>query len=243
MSKQDDEKTVPDSDGTTSTTATASTGDQTTSTSTTAPTQGKTQESADNKPSNDGPPKGYVTEESYQGLQRVVSKKDTEIESLQSKLDTLSTQLEELKTNSNQLSGTKSNLENQLQEATTQLDALKADRDKLDIQLRQQGIVMKEFPALAAVAQYIPKADDDEKFRENAKQFAEAMNLFVDNGVKTVISGSVTPQPQSDDTAPETEEDRLWDEVYALAGVRGKEKEYNEAYNRLQQVLESKANK
>lgn len=198
------------------------------------------QKSADDKPSSDGPPKGYVTEESYQGLQRVVAKKDKELEDLKSKMETLSTSLEELKTNSNQLTGTKGELEKQLQEAQSKLDEIQTDRDTLDIQLRQQGIVMKEFPNLAAVAQYIPSADDDDKFRENAKNFAEAMGVFVKSGVQNVMSGSVTPQPQSDDTVTETEEDRLWDEVYSLAGVRGKEKEYNEAYNRLQQVLEAK---
>lgn len=221
--KQDDEKILPDEE-----------------TQETETQETKAQKSADSKPEDNGTPKGYVTEESYQGLQRVVAKKDKELLDLKGKMETLSTQLEELKANSSQLTGTKSTLEKSLEDAQSQLESLEADRNKLDKQLKQQGIVMSEFPNLAAVAGYIPQADTDEEFRENAKKFSDALGAFVKTGVQEVITGSTPPQPPGDDTVGETEEDRLWDEVYSLAGVQGKEREYKEAYQRLQEVLAAK---
>lgn len=201
------------------------------------------QKPADSKPSSNEPPKGYVTEESYQGLQRVVAKKDKELEDLRSKMNTLAESLEELKTNSSQLAGTKGDLEKALQEAKTQLESIETDRNTLDKQLRQQGIVMREFPNLAGVAQYIPQAEDDDTYRANAKAFSEAMGSFVKSGVHQVISGGTPPQPPSKDTASETEEDQLWRDIYSLAGVPGKEKEFNDANERLQQVLAAKTTK
>lgn len=197
--------------------------------------------SADSNPSPGGNPKGYVTEESYQGLQRVVAKKDKELDTLKDTVATLSTQLEELKADSTKLTGTKGTLETQLQDAQSKLQELETSRADLDKQLRQQGIIMQEFPSLARLATYIPAADDDEQFRTNAKSFAEAMQAFVKSGVQEVISGGAPPQPQSDDTVGETEEDKLWGEVYTLAGVPGKEKEYAEANRRLQEVLAAKS--
>lgn len=199
------------------------------------------QKAADSKPSPSEPPKGYVTEESYQGLQRVVAKKDKELEDLRTKTTTLSETLEELKSDSTQLAGTKGDLEKQLQDSQAQVQTIQAERDALDKQLRQQGIIMQEFPNLASVSQYIPSAEDDDKYRENAKAFSEAMSAFVKTGVQQVISGGTPPQPASDDTASETEEERLWRDIYSFAGVAGKEKEYNEANRRLQEVLAAKS--
>jgi peptidoglycan hydrolase CwlO-like protein len=191
-------------------------------------------------PTGDETPKGYVTEESYQGLQRVVAKKDNELESLKKQIETLSTQLEETKADTSKLTGTKGQLEQELQDAKTKLTELETSRDGLDKQLRQQGIIMQEFPNLATLAQYIPPADDDDQFRANAKNFSEAMSAFVKSGVKQVMQGGAPPQPPSDDTASETEEDQLWRTVYNTAGVPGKEKEYEEANRRLQEVLAAK---
>jgi hypothetical protein len=203
----------------------------------------KDQKPADSTPSNDGTPKGYVTEESYQGLQRVVSKKDKELEDLKARQEQLATELEELKANSKSSEEKTGDLETKLQESQKSLEAAEAERGKLNTQLTQQGIVMSEFPELAPLAGFIPIAEDEEGFRENAKSFQEAIGTYTKQAVKNTLSGAAPPSGDgglNNEMLTTAEEDKLWDEVYLYAGVPGKEKEYAEANQRLQEVLNAK---
>lgn len=187
------------------------------------------------------PPAGYVTEESYQGIQRVVAKRDKEITDLKARLEELATQVEEHKTSTGTLSKAKSDLEGAVSAAQTQLQTLQAERDRLNKQLEQQGIIMSDFPDLAALSSFIPPADTVDGFKENAKKFQEALKKHIDAGVQKTLAGATPPGPgTTKGTTGEGEEDKLWKAVYSTAGIPGKEAEYAEANRKLQEFLHSK---
>lgn len=208
----------------------------------TSSTDSKSQNSTDSKTSgNEVDLDKYVSKESYQGLQRVVAKRDADIETLKQTLEDVTTQLEEMKTNTSSVSAEKDKLEKSIADAQALLNETTAERDKLNKQLEQQGVIMQEFPDLAPLAEYIPGAEDTEAYRESAKKFQEALKGYVKEGVKQTLSGSSPPAPgDGQETVDEAEEEALWKIVFATSGVPGREKEFAEANDKLQRILASK---
>jgi len=149
---------------------------------------------------------------------------------MQAKVDALGVSLEEYKTDATSKETVKSDLDKTLKETQDKLTDLQSEKDELDQQLVRQNIVMTDYPDLVPLAEYIPAADDADKFKENAKEFAEAIKGFVDTGVKSALKGSSPKQPTGTDELPsEDERNKLWEKAAAIAGVPGKEKEYEEA--------------
>lgn len=199
-----------------------------------------TQETSDSKTSDDGK-KGYVTEESYRGLQKVVAKRDTTITELTGKIETLAAELEELKANSATTTSQVDTLNQTLEDANTALQEAQAERDKLSKQLERQKIVMEEFPELANFTDYIQPSDDPDEYRQSAKTFKESLEAYAEEKVKGVLKGSQTTVTDTREEASTAEEDSLWEIIYRTAGVRGKEAEYEEANKKLTALLESKS--
>ena len=179
-------------------------------------------------------------ETSYKGLQKVVGNKNKELETMQAKVDALAVSLEEYKTDATSKETVKGDLDKTLKETQDKLTSLQTEKDGLDQQLVRQNIVMADYPDLVPLAEYIPAADDADAFKENAKQFAEAIKGFVDTGVKIALKGSSPKQPPGTDELPsEDEKNKLWEKAAALAGVPGKEKEYEEAMQEYMGVLKA----
>jgi hypothetical protein len=179
-----------------------------------------------------------ITPERYKGIQKVVAKKDVEIGKLQTSVTELSEQLEELKATTGNTEQAKSDAEKKMADIQDQLTGLQSERENLNQKLTQQGIVMKEFPSLAPLAEYIPVANDEDGFRDNAKQFSEALNAFVDQGVDAKLAGASLPSPKGEDEIPtENEVDKAYDKVVNLAGVLGKEAEYEDAFQKHADLL------
>jgi len=169
-------------------------------------------------------------ENSYKSLQKVVGKKNKELEDMQAKVDALGVSLEEYKTDATSKETAKSDLDKQLKETQDNLTSLQSEKDELDQQLVRQNIVMSDYPDLVPLAEYIPASDDADKFKENAKEFAEAIQGFVNTGVKSALKGSSPKQePGTDEVVSSDEKNKLWETAAALAGIKGKEKEYEEA--------------
>jgi len=189
------------------------------------------------------PPDPTNWEESYKGLQKVVAKKDTEITEATQRLATLTEQFETLKNTSTLSAAEKAKIEGELGEAKTSLDGLTTENVGLKQKLSQSEIIMKDFSALAPLAEYIPASDDDKTFRENAEKFAASLGNYTKQEVTKVIDGAITTQPVSTEevsTSTVSREDELWAEVGRTAGVEGLEKEYAAANDELQTILSAK---
>jgi len=189
------------------------------------------------KPSNDE----EITPERYKGLQKVVAKRDAEIDALKLKLEELSTTQEEVRLKGATTEAEKAKLAKDLEDARKLLETATAEQQRATKKLAQQTIVLKQFPDLAPLAEFIPPADDDETFVKNAKSLTESLDAYIEARVKSKLSGAVPPvQPRSQDQLPDGEEDRLWAEVSRYAGVPGKEREFREANIKLQALLAAK---
>lgn len=186
-------------------------------------------------------PAGYVSEESYKGLQRAAEKQrrelETKLQELTKQLEGTSTELEAQKL----LAAEKVTLQDQLKTLATTLDQTQKDREVLNRTIAQQNIILGEFPTLAPLAGFIPTAPDDDTYRSNAKNFEAALSKYVTGAVKQTLEGASPPSGKTKSDIPTAaEEDKAWNKVYSLAGVPGKEKEYEEAYAQLRNLIGTK---
>jgi hypothetical protein len=163
---------------------------------------------------------------SYQGLQRVVAQRDQTILKLTQEKQNAINELEELKQTSGHTELVKADLEKSKGTLEAQVITLTAENTGLKTQNAQLKIIMQEFPQLSGLIKYIPPATDDEGFRQNAKAFADELAGQVKLGLKEVLTGATPPQPENGKMTTEAEEDALYTQVVALAGIPGKEAEY-----------------
>lgn len=193
-----------------------------------APPDPDKQPAGDPKPPE--PKKTENWEERYTGLQKTVAKKDDQITKLQERIDQLIADLEELRTNASSTEKDKTTLETSAKQLQDQMATLTSERDGLKKQLAQQQIIISKFPHLAHLAKYIPPADTDEAYIENATNFAADLKAAIDSGVKDLLKGASPPQPPDDRKPPtEDQEEVAYRKMVKLAGVIGKEDEYETA--------------
>jgi len=163
----------------------------------------------------------------YKGLQKVMAKKDQQLVDLQARLDTLATQMEELRPQVDQSSRQARELEESKGSLEKELEKAKAEAQMAKQRLAQSTIIMKEFPQLNELTEYIPQSDDEDVFRESAKALDAKVKMIVDAQIKRLMAGATAPQPSGKQSIESSAEaDRLWDELMRVAGVPGKEREY-----------------
>ena len=172
-----------------------------------------------------------VSKASYTSLQRVLNKRDEELGTLRGQLEQALEAVEELKSNQSSSEKAQEQAAEKLRELQEQLDAAETDRSKLQKQVSQQGILLEEFPDLAPFAEYIPSSDDEEGYKANAKNFSEALEAFVEKKVQSTLDGSAPPPPDGNRESPnQAKIDRAYDKAMKLAGIPGKESEYEKAW-------------
>lgn len=206
----------------------------------------QTQEPGGNPPATDvggQTPAGYVTQAVYAGLQKASQKKAEEnakqITELTTRLETLTTELEALKLEKGVSESSKETIEKAKQALEAQLGEMQVSQQRVERQLSQQTIVLKEFPVLAPLAEYIPHANTDDEFRTSAKNFQTALEAYVKQEVRTTLEGSGPTLGSGDDKrqARQSTIDTQWDTVNKLAGVPGKEADYNKEYAKLLEMI------
>ena len=197
------------------------------------PGEDQTTETPAQPPTDEVKPGSKTPEEweaSYKGMQKVANNKEAELKATREQIDKLAAQIEELKADATVKESAKTDLDKLFKETQDNFTSLQKDKDELDQQLVRQNIVMSDYPDLVPLADYIPVSDDADKFKENAKEFAEAIQGFVNTGVKSALKGSSPKQePGTDEVVSSDEKNKLWETAAALAGIKGKEKEYEEA--------------
>ena len=184
---------------------------------------------------------GEDWETRYKGQQKVMAKKDAQIDKLQKQLDDLAAQLEEIRPLVDTRTKEKGELEATRSSLEQQLDAAKKEAETIKRKLAHTAIIMQDYSHLAPLADYIPESEDEATFRESAKKFGETLQKVVDAEVKRVMAGAAPPQPKgSDGFATSAEEDELYRTVANLAGRPGKEKEYEAAFAKWMALQNSK---
>jgi hypothetical protein len=185
---------------------------------------------------------GEDWEARYKGLQKTAAKKDSTIVELQEKLDKAIVDIEEVRTSSTTTAAQKAVAEKAKTDLEAQLNQVKSERDAMQKTLSQQAIIVNEFSHLGKLSKYIPKAEDDETFKQNATIFATDIEEAVQARVKTVMSGATPPQPKGkQEMATESEEEALYHRVTSLAGIAGKEAEFEEARKKYVTLMQNKS--
>lgn len=200
------------------------------SNSSTKPPEGETQpKPEDNKPS----AKTY-SEAEYKGLQTVIAKRDATIKDKDTLIAELTAKLAEAEANHGSAVSEKTSLTQKLTESTDKVTNLEKTVADLEKKLNYQNIVMKDFPDLAPAIDFLPRMDSEEEFREKAKELRATLKQYVGNEVKQVISGASPPLSGDGEgsTLGGDELDKLYREAVRLAGVPGKEQEYEAAYQK-----------
>jgi chromosome segregation ATPase len=179
----------------------------------------------------------------YAGLQKVVAKKDKALTDLSQKVESLTDTLEELRTQSTSSETQLESVKKQAEEAQEQLATLTGERDNLKQQLDQQQIVLKDYPQLAPLAEFIPAAENEEQFRTNAENFAKAIEAFTGEAVTRTVEGSTPPIPSGkQEVVTQDQVDVAYDKAAKLAGVPGKEQEYQAANDEYVRLLSARNN-
>ena len=179
-------------------------------------------------------------EERYKGLQRATEKKrlqlEGDLEKANQNLAATTQMLEEAKGDGSVLDKQRKDAEDAKAKLDDEVAKLQREHDELQKQVNQQDIVMREFPQLAPVAKYIPVADDDDDFRKGAEDFSKAIESMVGKSVEKKLDGSSpTFEEGADEELESSDElDQAWADVYQFAGVKGKEKEYQDAFAKIQ---------
>jgi len=201
------------------------------------PTDASRQTTESPSPSQSGNPSGYVSEDAYKGLQRAAerqkAKLEAELAEARKKAEELSTSLEETKL----AVAEKEKLAKERDELNAGIQALQQEREKLAIQLQQQQIVLEKYPDLAPLANYIPHGVNLEEFQANAENFRKAVESYLSMRLRQESAGATPPIGGGNQGTDAGKTQRLWDKVYALAGIEGKEREFEEAYEELLRAI------
>jgi chromosome segregation ATPase len=180
------------------------------------------------------------TEAQYKGLQAVIAKRDGTIGTLTAQIVELEGKLAEAQSQHGAAVTEKTTVATQLTDAQSKVTQLQAEVTALQKKLSYQGIILKEFPDLASAASFIPETATEEEYRQKATEFRGTLKQYVDSRVKNVLDGSSPPIDQQNTTINASDDDKAYRDVVSLAGRPGKEKEYQEAYDRWQNILKAK---
>lgn len=185
-------------------------------------------------------------EKKYKGLQSASEKQRQKLadnlEVEQDKVTELTKQLAEAGGSAELLTAEKEAKTKELDEAQAQLATITDEKKAVEDQLERQEVIASDFPSLTGLGDYIPKGDTIEDFKANAEKFKEKMGSRVDDAVDEKLKGATPQVPTGDDEVSSTEKDKAYNKVSSLAGVAGKEEEYQIALDVYQEQFPADPN-
>jgi hypothetical protein len=110
-------------------------------------------------------------------------------------------------------------------ELETQLEEEQGEKQNLTSQLSRNKILMTEYPQLSKFSEYIQAGDDEDAYRQNLANFNASLDSFVQTGVDTEVAGASPDVGDTTEEITEGDADSAYNDVVALSGVPGKEKE------------------
>lgn len=170
-----------------------------------------------------------ISMKAYKSLQRRLSEKDRQIDQLESERDDYKGQLESIKSDLEKGDKVRSDLEDRITKTNQRLEALENENQQSKKEAMKSRVIMNEFPELAHLESYIPEADDEETFKENCRKFAEDLGEEVTSQMSRELDTTTLQVDDESKKVSQVEIDRLHSKAMSLAGVNGKEEEYDEA--------------
>jgi chromosome segregation ATPase len=193
---------------------------------------------------NDGKHEGKTAQEwakSYKGLQGHVNKLNGQIEGMNTQVsdltgerDTALSDIEGVRTEFQQSQQSAQTLTGEVENLTNQLTEATSNAETLQTQLDRQGLIISDYPDLAAFEAkgLLPQADSPEDLAGKLDAFRETMTTQVSAELEDTLDGSTVNQDINNKLSPDDmSEDALYAKAMSLAGDPAKEAEYEKYMN------------
>lgn len=181
-----------------------------------------------------------VPADTYKGLQRTVSKKDKEIKDLEGKLKAAEKEKADAEAMLNSGEKVRLDLQKTITDQGKRLSALEQENEQSKTDAMQNRVIAEDFPQLAKLKAYIPSAASEDEYRKNCEGLVTALGEETTKLLTKEVSTSTPPVEDDEKPVSQAQVDKLYDKAVALAGVKGKEKEYNKAYDEYLAALNSR---
>lgn len=177
----------------------------------------------------------------YKGLQRTVSKKDSQIAKLNKELEDAKKEKKDAEALLGKGDQVRLDLQKTIRDQGERLSALEQENKQSKREAMQSRVIAEDFPGLAKLQEYIPSAETEDEFRKNCEGLEAALGEETTKILTKELQGS-TPSVDDEETKPVSQAtvDKKYAAAMALAGVRGKEKEYNKAYDEYLDALNTR---
>ena len=176
----------------------------------------------------------------YKGLQRTVAKKDKELADLKEANKALAEEMDGLKDQLSSGDKIRIDLQKRFKETSDRIAALETENEQSKTDAMQNRVIAAEFPGLARLKEFIPSASTEDEYRENCKALAGALGEEVTKTLDHELNSS-TPPVEDDDVKPvsQAQIDKYYAAAMKLAGVEGKEEEYESALGKYMKALQT----
>lgn len=178
----------------------------------------------------------------YKGLQRTVSKKDKEIQQLEKEIEEAKKEKEEAEAMLDKGDKVRLDLQKTITDQGERLSALEKENKQSKAQAMQSRVIAEEFPGLANLTNFIPSAETEDEYRENCKSLQEALGDNVTQRLEKELKSSTVPADEDEGKKPasQSEIDKKYNKAMSLAGVPGKQEEYDKAFNEYLEAVNSR---
>lgn len=162
--------------------------------------------------------------ESYQGLQRVVSRKDKELEDLKEKYDALLEKSEDASVNERKLQTDLEAAKEELEKHQSEMDNLTGQLAVHEAKAARTDLILDEYPGLASFEAkgLLPSVDDSDEdaLRKKLAAFEEALGETIKAGVQKQVTGVGPADTGGGAPKPTRSKNELYAIITTLAGTR-----------------------
>jgi hypothetical protein len=180
-----------------------------------------------------------ISMDTYKGLQRTLALRDKTIKDEQGKTEALQVKLDETVAGMDSSEIVRSELQKNYRDAVKRIAALESENTDSKKKAMKNSVIAKDYANLAKFVEYIPDADTEEDFAENCKAFKKLLGDKVNQELDAELDGTTTVVDDESEQVSQAAIDKLFDKAMSLAGIDGKEKEYDNAMEKYLEAIES----
>lgn len=175
----------------------------------------------------------------YKGLQRTVAKKDAELEKLKVDHAKLLEEQNDLKSTLDSGEKVRFDLQQKFKETSNRIAALELENEQSKVSAMQNRVIAAEFPGLARLKDFVPSAATEDEYRENCKSLTLALGTEVNKSLEKELTNSTPPVEDTEKQVSQATIDKLYAKAMKMAGIRGKEDEYEKTMDEYMKALQS----
>lgn len=204
--------------------------------------QEKDESDSDNEDEENKEDDSLIPANVYKGLQRTVSKKDSEIAKLKKELENAEKEKADALAVLDKGDKVRLDLQKTIADQGKRLGALEQENQQSKLEAMQSRVLAEDFPGLAKLKNYIPSAETEDEYRKNCEGLQAALGEETTKILTKELSNSTPPVDDNNKPVSQAQVDKLYSKAMSLAGVRGKEQEYKKTFDEYLLALNSRNN-